>query len=328
MAVIKVQMKPEGVNDFLDVIHHETDADMVLDTASKVLMLPAERTKLSGISINANNYVHPTTHPASMITDMPTNAYQIQLADAGGNFAATNVEAGMTELFTNVSNGKIVVAAAIADKGVASSSSDTFSTMATKIGTITTQSFLTGNAIAGNVLSGKTFYSTNPSSKLTGTIPSKSAATYTPTTFSQSVPAGNYLSGAQTILGDSDLVAANIKSGVNIFGVVGIDTVPKVHVGAIDERFSGISLTIDTPWLPKQIFAFLYASGDLEAMLVYDANISTSEWYLYFYVSPSGTWETRSVSYSSGYVDSGGARFSYVQSSTYVRDLTWYAISY
>jgi len=47
MAIKKIQMKPEGVNDYGDVLHPETSADMVLDTASKVLMLPAERTKLS-----------------------------------------------------------------------------------------------------------------------------------------------------------------------------------------------------------------------------------------------------------------------------------------
>ena len=49
----------------------------------------------------------------------------------------------------------------------------------------------------------------------------KAAATYTPTTANQTISAGTYLTGTQTIKGDSNLVAGNIKSGVSIFGVNG-----------------------------------------------------------------------------------------------------------
>ena len=49
----------------------------------------------------------------------------------------------------------------------------------------------------------------------------KGATTYTPTTTSQTIAAGTYLSGVQTIQGDADLVAGNIKNGVQIFGVTG-----------------------------------------------------------------------------------------------------------
>lgn len=49
----------------------------------------------------------------------------------------------------------------------------------------------------------------------------KAATTYTPTTANQTIAAGTYCSGAQTIKGDANLVAGNIKSGVSIFGVAG-----------------------------------------------------------------------------------------------------------
>lgn len=52
-------------------------------------------------------------------------------------------------------------------------------------------------------------------------VTKKSAATYTPGTSDQSIASGQYLSGAQTIKGDANLVAGNIKSGVSIFGVTG-----------------------------------------------------------------------------------------------------------
>lgn len=49
----------------------------------------------------------------------------------------------------------------------------------------------------------------------------KSATTYTPTTSNQTITAGTYCSGTQTIKGDANLKAGNIKSGVSIFGVAG-----------------------------------------------------------------------------------------------------------
>lgn len=52
-------------------------------------------------------------------------------------------------------------------------------------------------------------------------VTKKSAATYTPGTSDQNIASGQYLNGTQTIKGDSNLTAANIKSGVSIFGVTG-----------------------------------------------------------------------------------------------------------
>lgn len=53
-------------------------------------------------------------------------------------------------------------------------------------------------------------------------LSTQSAKTITPTTYSQTaVASGKYTTGAVTVAGDSDLVAGNIKSGVNIFGVTG-----------------------------------------------------------------------------------------------------------
>jgi len=71
-------------------------------------------------------------------------------------------------------------------------------------------------AVAGDILSGKTAYVA--SGKVTGSITTKAAATYTPGTSDQTISAGQYLTGAQTISGDANLTAGNIKSGVTIFG--------------------------------------------------------------------------------------------------------------
>lgn len=75
------------------------------------------------------------------------------------------------------------------------------------------------NAAAGEILSGKTAYVNG--TKLTGSIPSKTAQTYTPGTADQTIQANQYLAGAQTIQGDANLRPVNIASGVTIFGVAG-----------------------------------------------------------------------------------------------------------
>ena len=78
------------------------------------------------------------------------------------------------------------------------------------------------NAVAGDILSGKTGYVNG--SKITGNISSKGAQTYTPSTSAQTISSGQYLSGAQTISGDVTLVPGNIKASVHIFGVAGTFT--------------------------------------------------------------------------------------------------------
>ena len=75
------------------------------------------------------------------------------------------------------------------------------------------------DATAANIQTGKTAYVNGV--KITGSISSKAAESYTPGTADQTIAAGQYLSGAQTINGDANLVAGNIKSGVSIFGVAG-----------------------------------------------------------------------------------------------------------
>lgn len=74
-------------------------------------------------------------------------------------------------------------------------------------------------ASGASMLSGVTAYANG--TLYTGSISSKAAASYTPTTSDQTISAGQYLSGAQTIVGDANLVASNIASGVSIFGVTG-----------------------------------------------------------------------------------------------------------
>jgi len=77
---------------------------------------------------------------------------------------------------------------------------------------------VTPSVTAGYVSSGT---AGNSSVSLTASVTTKAAATITPGTSNQTISSGTYLTGTQTIAGDADLVAGNIKSGVTIFGVAG-----------------------------------------------------------------------------------------------------------
>ena len=82
-----------------------------------------------------------------------------------------------------------------------------------------------GTAVAGDVLSGKTFINSTGKT-VTGTMANRGGAqTVTPGTSNKTLNAG-YYSGNITVAGDADLIAANIVSGKNIFGVDG--TAPSV----------------------------------------------------------------------------------------------------
>jgi len=76
-----------------------------------------------------------------------------------------------------------------------------------------------GTVAANQMLAGAVGYAKGR--KVTGSIPSKGAASFRPGTASQTIAAGQYLSGVQTIEGDANLLAANIRQGVSIFGVAG-----------------------------------------------------------------------------------------------------------
>lgn len=103
---------------------------------------------------------------------------------------------------------------------VSGSASASSATITTGNGTLTlTKSVsITPSVNAGYISSG-TQGSINIS--LTASVTTKAAATITPSTSNKTIASGTYLTGTQIIAGDADLVAGNIKSGVNIFGVTG-----------------------------------------------------------------------------------------------------------
>lgn len=79
---------------------------------------------------------------------------------------------------------------------------------------------VTPTVSAGYVSSG-TAGTITVSGSNTQQLTTKSAQTYTPTTSNQTISSGRYLTGTQTIKGDANLIASNIKKNISIFGVTG-----------------------------------------------------------------------------------------------------------
>lgn len=180
-----------------------------------------------------------------------TKSENVQFSDA--NFESKNIGGAVKECFQYADDGKQKIATAVTGKGVPTSKSDTFQKMANNITAIETDpSIGTTNAVASDILSGKKAVSKgnlltgtmsnrgavsgslavngtyvvpegyhNGSGRVRQNIATKGAQTYTPGTSNQSISSGVYLTGSQTIKGDSSLTPANIKKGTTIFGKTG-----------------------------------------------------------------------------------------------------------
>ncbi len=77
----------------------------------------------------------------------------------------------------------------------------------------------TGDAAAANVLTGKSFSNVGAVG-VSGSMVNVGAQSITPSTSSQTITAG-YHNGSGSVAGDADLVAGNIASGTDVFGVTG-----------------------------------------------------------------------------------------------------------
>ena len=97
------------------------------------------------------------------------------------------------------------------------------------------------------------------SSTYIGSDVTKKAQQLTSKTTDQSIASGQYLSRTQTIKGDANLVAGNIKSGVSIFGVTGTYTGGGSSGGSGNNNVEAYAVTSTNPSV-----SFKTASGTIK----------------------------------------------------------------
>ena len=177
------------------------------DGYSIKVAIPSNST--GAVSIKVDNVTVPVKKPnGNAVTNFKQNAvYSLVYynsvftltSGSGGDdvsFSASDLLTGKT---ANDSNGEVVTG-----------------TMPNK-GTVTQS--LSAN---GTINLGSGHYD---SIKITQSLPTKGATVWTPSTTAQSINSGTYLTGTQTIKGDTNLAPQNIRSGVSIFGVGGALTI-------------------------------------------------------------------------------------------------------
>ena len=183
---VEIPKSTSGTAEFFDT------SDATLDTGDKML---------AGNTAYANGTKYTGTITTNTGSDISASGDTVTVP--AGYYA--------TQQTKSVSAGSATAPATI------TGSSATVSTGTNTI-TLSKTVSVTPSVTAGYVSAGT---AGNSSVSLTASVTTKAAATITPTTSNQEIAANTYLTGKQTISGDANLVASNIKSGVSIFGVAG-----------------------------------------------------------------------------------------------------------
>lgn len=163
------------------------------DFATDIAAIP------SGPSVNVEASKSVNVSGSGTTTISPSTGYDA-MAEAKAVVAAGSAATPATSITANpsisVSSGGLITASVSASQNV------------------------TPTVSAGWV-SGGTAGTITISGSNTSQLSAQAAQTITPGTTDQTIASGKYLTGAQTIKGDADLVAGNIKKDVEIFGVTG-----------------------------------------------------------------------------------------------------------
>ena len=174
-------------------------SDASLDNGNKML---------NGVTSYANGVKYTGTIASKSASDLTVSGATVTVP--AGNYSEQATK--------SVASGSATAPASIS--GTSASVSTGTNTL-----TLSKTVSVTPSVSAGYVSSGT---AGNSSVSLTASVTTKAAATITPTTSDQTIAAGTYCTGKQTIKGDANLVASKIVYPNSIFGVTGTAKLPVI----------------------------------------------------------------------------------------------------
>lgn len=184
------------------------------------------------VTAPAGYYASQATKTVSTLT-LPTTTSSTSSGTSKASFTLTagtkylNIPTGYNSAAAyytlTVASGSATGPSTVSSTG-ASVSTGTNTLTLTKTGVSTTPTVSAGYVASATSSTGTV--------TLTASVTTKAAATITPGTSNQTIAAGTYLTGTQTIIGDADLVGSNILSTANIFGVQGTVALTTVYVSS------------------------------------------------------------------------------------------------
>ena len=217
--------------------------------------------------------------------DYGIGVYRVEYIDGGFTFKCWSSSSSSSTTVNNINCYAIGVgeedttlrdslASILTEEGVSVTEEDDMASLISKVNEeFDRQVVPAGDAVASNVLSGKTFINSTGQT-ITGTMANNGTKTITPKASAQTLGAGYY--DKVTINGDADLVAANIVSGKNIFGVTGTAVV-QTTVKAGNTYYMVDNITMTALDSIRKYGGYLNAS---------DYMVNNNNYILYKYNSP------------------------------------------
>lgn len=213
--------------NFKDIIFHDENQEIYYGFS--IQLVPGGYR----LSYLTNNEPEPYTGRKTIISSDITGDYLADISERTVTFVGGNnlTDLSLISFLSQTAAQQIeykttniqleTIANAIREKGNTSASLVYPTGFVSAINNISTGTDVSDTtATANDVLSSKYFY-TAAGVKTQGNITTQAAQTITPGTTNQTIAAGKYLTGAQTIAGDANLVPGNIAKDISIFGIVG-----------------------------------------------------------------------------------------------------------
>lgn len=251
-----------SVTNTVGFISGGTHTGTAVSVSASELVSGAKSITENGNGVDVTNYASVDVNVPAGIT--PTGTKNITILSAG---TTTEDVTNFASVTIRVSAGSATIPAT----PVNAPPSISVNAYGQITATVSATQSITPNVSPGYVSTGTSGNITVSGSRTTQ-MTTQSAQTITPTTTDQTIPSGLYLTGAQTIKGDANLLPENIAYGVTIFGVTGTYQGGAITYELDGEPYLGLgyitSITLDGTYGTGAGYATAAEEGDTVTVML------------------------------------------------------------